>query len=120
MMQDMLMTDLAGLQEIVDDDMTFDDLEAMTRVNPNVVITIIGRILAFIKLLSRNSSEGEELNPVVAQLRSALNSFVEVAKEHNNGEMPKWSLMAKQIFNFAATVAIAWDMGKMFAISTLS
>ena len=88
MMQEMLEADLAGLQEIADDDMTFDDLEAMTRVNPSVIIAIISRLFGFIKLLSHNSSGGQELHPAIALFRSSLDSFVENAKEHNNGEMP--------------------------------
>ena len=43
-----LMEDIEGLEEIIGDELTFDDLDSVMRQNPMVLIMILRRIIEFI------------------------------------------------------------------------
>ena len=48
---DFLEADIYGLEEIIGDELTYDDLDSAMRSNPNLIIEIVRRIVEFIKAL---------------------------------------------------------------------
>ena len=109
-MQKMLAADLNGLEEIIGDEFTYDDLESVTRQKSVIIFEILRRLLNLIKAFSKEPTEGEELHPIIIQLKEGFKHIKEKATEKNGGETPKWIVAAEAIFNFAAMVANSIDI----------
>ena len=62
---DMLESDIYGLEEIIGDELTFDDLDSAMRQSPNLIIELLRRIVDFIRALTQDPNEGGELNVMV-------------------------------------------------------
>ena len=103
-LMDLLIEDIAGLEEIIGDELTFDDLDSAMRQSPSVIIAIIRRIIEFIQALTSDIDNIEimTLGGIILILRKSLSAIKMMLAEANDGEVPGWLDDVENIFEFAA------------------